>query len=242
MKNRSCPLPNLHIFLQPQGVKPCCSYTKISTLPIDKFWNTDELVNINLALEKGQPLGGCQHCQNKEKITGISTRLEALSEWGETVKQELPTYLDLRLSNLCNFRCRSCEPDFSSGIDIEAQHNYKLQSFYHRTGNSKIQYIDEQTLEYVIDILPTLKMLKLAGGEPTCMPEVKKIIQHIIDYKLHNIDKTNSLYKKKYDEYVKNSQINSSSINNTALSSVKSNSKTIVLEDASEYISDNIEF
>ena len=48
--------------------------------------------------------------------------------------------------------------------------------------------------------------------------------------------------KKKYDEYVKNSQINSSSINNTALSSVKSNSKTIVLEDASEYISDNIDF
>ena len=64
----------------------------------------------------------------------------------------------------------------------------------------------------------------------------------LIRNKLHNSDKTNSLYKKKYDEYVKNSQINSSSINNTALSSVKSNSKTIVLEDASEYISDNIEF
>ena len=64
----------------------------------------------------------------------------------------------------------------------------------------------------------------------------------LIRNKLHNSDKTNSLYKKKYDEYIKNSQINSSSINNTALSSVKSNSKTIVLEDASEYISDNIEF
>jgi hypothetical protein len=64
----------------------------------------------------------------------------------------------------------------------------------------------------------------------------------LIRNKLHNSDKTNSLYKKKYDEYIKNSQINSSSINNTALSSVKSNSKTIVLEDASEYISDNIDF
>ena len=64
----------------------------------------------------------------------------------------------------------------------------------------------------------------------------------LIRNKLHNNDKTNSLYKKKYDEYIKNSQINSSSINNTALSSVKSNSKTIVLEDASEYISDNIDF
>jgi hypothetical protein len=67
----------------------------------------------------------------------------------------------------------------------------------------------------------------------------------LIRNKLHNSDKTNSLYKKKYDEYVKNSQINSSSINNTepkSLSSVKSTSKTIVLEDASEYISDNIDF
>ena len=188
MKNRSCPLPNLHIFLQPQGVKPCCSYGKISPLPINEFWDSDELANINLALEKGQPLSGCWHCQHKEKITGISTRLEALSEWGETEKQQAPTYLDLRLSNLCNFRCRSCEPDFSSGIDIEAQHNHELQSFYRSTGHNKIQYIDKQTLEYVIGILPTLKMLKLAGGEPTCMPEVKQIIQHIIDHKLHNID------------------------------------------------------
>jgi len=188
MKNRSCPLPNLHIFLQPDGVKPCCSYTKISTLPIDKFWNSDELVDINLALEKAQSPSGCWHCQNKEKITGISTRLEALSEWGETEKQQAPTYLDLRLSNLCNFRCRSCEPDFSSGIDIEAQHNHKLQSFYRNTGNSKIHYIDEQTLEYIMGILPNLKMLKLAGGEPTCMPEVKQIIQYIIDHNLHNID------------------------------------------------------
>jgi len=67
----------------------------------------------------------------------------------------------------------------------------------------------------------------------------------LIRNKLHSGDKTNSLYKKKYEEYIKNSQINSSSINKTepqSLSSVKSNSKTIILEDASEYISDNIDF
>lgn len=68
----------------------------------------------------------------------------------------------------------------------------------------------------------------------------------LIRNKLHSGDKTNSLYKKKYDEYLRNSQINSSSINNNtdikSVSSVKSNSKTIVLEDASEYVSDNIDF
>ena len=67
----------------------------------------------------------------------------------------------------------------------------------------------------------------------------------LIRNKLHSGDKTNSLYKKKYDEYLRNSQINSSSINNTdikSFSSAKSNSKTIVLEDASEYVSDNIDF
>jgi hypothetical protein len=68
----------------------------------------------------------------------------------------------------------------------------------------------------------------------------------LIRNKLHSGDKTNSLYKKKYDEYLRNSQINSSSINNNtdikSVSSAKSNSKTIVLEDASEYVSDNIDF
>ncbi len=68
----------------------------------------------------------------------------------------------------------------------------------------------------------------------------------LIRNKLHSGDKTNSLYKKKYDEYLRNSQINSSSINNNtdikSVSSAKSNSKTIILEDASEYVSDNIDF
>jgi len=71
-----------------------------------------------------------------------------------------------------------------------------------------------------------------------------------------DIDRTNSLYKKKYDEYMRNSEIKSSSINKSepvsvsvsaaavsaAVSTSESISKNIVLEDASEYISDNIDF
>jgi hypothetical protein len=78
--------------------------------------------------------------------------------------------------------------------------------------------------------------------------------QVLLKKKMPDIDRTNSLYKKKYDEYMRNSEIKSSSINKSepvsvsvsaavsAASRSESISKNIVLEDASEYISDNIDF
>ena len=48
--------------------------------------------------------------------------------------------------------------------------------------------MDQNNLDYVLSILPQLKQLRFAGGEPTHQPEVKKIIQHIIDHDLKHID------------------------------------------------------
>lgn len=181
MKNSFCSLPNVHVFVQPQGVKPCCAYSIISTQSIQEFWYGQELNTIS----SNSP--GCKLCQQKELQTGQSTRLEANSAWAAWNKQSTPVYLDLRISNLCNYSCRSCEPDFSSVIDQELKLNPELKKFY-RGSDQKIQYVDQNNLEYVLSILPRLKQLRFAGGEPTHQPEVKKIIQHIIDHDLKHID------------------------------------------------------
>jgi pyruvate-formate lyase-activating enzyme len=181
IKNSFCSLPNVHVFVQPQGVKPCCSYNSISTQPIQTFWTSTELNTISADTL------GCKTCQRQEAATGQSTRLESNSDWADWDKQSTPVYLDLRISNLCNYSCRSCEPDFSSVIDQELKTHPELKKFY-RGSDQKIQYVDQHNLDYVLSILPTLKQLRFAGGEPTHQPEVKKIIQHIIQNKLDHID------------------------------------------------------
>lgn len=181
IKNTFCALPNVHVFVQPQGIKPCCAYSGISTQSIQKFWNSTELNTISADTP------GCRTCQQQEAATAQSTRLESNRDWGEYAKQPQPVYLDLRISNLCNYSCRSCEPDFSSVIDQEVKTHPELKKFY-RGSDQKIQYLDQDNLDYVLNILPTLKQLRFAGGEPTHQPEVKKIIQHMIDNNLTHIN------------------------------------------------------
>jgi MoaA/NifB/PqqE/SkfB family radical SAM enzyme len=72
-------------------------------------------------------------------------------------------------------------------IDSEVQTNTELNKYY-RSTDQKIQYVDQNNLDYVLSILPQLKKLRFAGGEPTHQPEVKKIIQHIIQNRLDHID------------------------------------------------------
>lgn len=91
-------------------------------------------------------------------------------------------------------------------------------------------------------------------------PEIKEIFigkhnqQHLSSQHLLKKKPQRSLYEKKYDEYVRNSEIKSSSIKPSRQSSSVSRqpskqsisgistSKTIILEDASEYVSDNVDF
>ena len=71
-------------------------------------------------LSNGKKISQCTLCWDREDKGFSSMRLEANKEYGmHDSTLATPKYLDLRLSNLCNLKCRMCNPVYSSQIAKE---------------------------------------------------------------------------------------------------------------------------
>lgn len=161
---------------------------------IDEWTKSQELKSIQDQILNGQVPDGCKNCINSEKINGHSTRLGALKDYGTTIYQCTDIdYLDYRSSNICNFKCRSCEPFFSNGIANEIKKHTELKKFYQvQISNnsdlpeSKTAQITDANSEWVKEHLADIKKIMFTGGEPTKIPEVRELLDHII--KSGNLD------------------------------------------------------
>ena len=174
-----CPLPFRHVFVEPRGVKPCCSYTKMYEGTVEQWLNSPELNDLQKAMLDGQTPPGCQHCLAGEQRDGTSTRLGAINDYGPTPDHNTKIdYVDYRSNNICNFRCRSCEPFYSNGIAQEARRYPELQTFY-AVPSQKTAPTQTSDKQWILDNLHNIKRLMFTGGEPTRIPEVREIIDRI---------------------------------------------------------------
>lgn len=181
-----CPLPFKHIFVEPRGVKPCCSYSITSDSSIAEWIKSDSLRDLQKNILDNKIDPGCQHCLQKESINGISTRLSALQDYqNEKFYTTSIDYIDYRSSNICNFKCRSCEPFFSNGIANEINKHKSLANFF-SVPDRKIAPTSITDKNWIIDNIRSIKRLMFTGGEPTKIPEVRLIIEHIAQ--LENVE------------------------------------------------------
>lgn len=125
---------------------------------------------------------GCAQCIHNEQQHGVSTRLGALHDYeGQVFDQTSIDYIDYRSSNICNFKCRTCEPFFSNGIAADVKRSEFLQSLY-QVPSEKTATVSDKN--WIIDHLPQIKRLMFTGGEPTMLPEVREIIDFVRTAKL----------------------------------------------------------
>jgi sulfatase maturation enzyme AslB (radical SAM superfamily) len=146
---------------------------------VEQWLSSPELDNLQGTVLDGQLPDGCRHCAQYEQTDGTSTRLGAIKDYGNAVNTDtMIDYVDYRSNNICNFRCRSCDPFYSNGIAQEARRYPDLQKFYpvpgHKTAPTQIQ--DKQ---WILNNLHRIKRLMFTGGEPTRIPEVREIIDRI---------------------------------------------------------------
>jgi pyruvate-formate lyase-activating enzyme len=176
-QNTWCPLPFRHVFVEPRGVKPCCSYTRTANTTVKQWLHSPELQALQTNIINNVVDPGCRDCVNGEQLHGTSTRLGAIREYGtEKFNNTEIDYVDYRSSNVCNFKCRSCEPYFSSGIAVEARFSELLASLYQIPPEKTASTSNK---EWLLQNLPTIKRLMITGGEPTLLPEVKQIVDRI---------------------------------------------------------------
>ena len=87
-----------------------------------------------------------------------------------TVEQMNLAYFDIRFSNLCNMKCRSCGPHFSSkwAEDIN--------------GKPEVIEINHQDMwDEIEEVLPTIEEVYFTGGESLFMPQHYRLLDMLIE-------------------------------------------------------------
>ena len=185
-----CAVPWMHLNFEPNGkVVPCCLTSHhnyfsgdLNTQTIEEIWNSPNQRELRRDMMAGREPKICETCFNKEHITGESSRIHRNREFPEVLKaipnittpdgtctsMELK-YWDFRFSNLCNFKCRSCGPRYSSSWVPEAK---KLGYHIDKEKVSSIEQVEGQNnYDFLSDQVKHVKRIYFAGGEPLLMPE-----------------------------------------------------------------------
>ena len=164
---------------------PCCIYHwdmpvgNINTAGFKGVWNSQ---NLRLRMLGNVASEGCKKCINYDEQGIISYRHKFNTEYDHhfnlvestkadgTVDQMNLAYFDVRFSNLCNMKCRSCGPHFSS----------KWAEDY--TGKPEIVQINHQDMwEEIEEILPTIEEVYFTGGESLFMPQHYRLLDMLIE-------------------------------------------------------------
>jgi pyruvate-formate lyase-activating enzyme len=166
---------------------------------ITQFINDAAIKNIRAGLIKGEKPEGCKSCFQLEDqgirsfrqtfneiyADDIDTSLQHLNKDGHLDPQAL-TYLDISLGNVCNLKCRSCNP-WASHRWIEegptVPHTDWDKTAYHIARASSVNPWFIQAFEsgFFDEVLPNIRVINFIGGEPLVVEEHYAWLEHIIE-------------------------------------------------------------
>lgn len=181
MADNFCIMPFVHSFVTPDIISPCCAYTdQLKLNSKEQYWNSEQLKNIQKNMLDNVRDTGCDICWKKEDRGYSSLRQHSnqiYKDHVEDIKQnkkaDHPFYIDLRLGNLCNLKCRMCVSEWSSQIAGEILDNPNED--WIDTPTQKVIELDDDTWELLDQWLPHVRRVFMTGGEPT-------IIKRNLDY------------------------------------------------------------
>lgn len=185
MSSWYCQMPFKHVYVDSTGISPCCEIPRQHTT-LDQWHKNSFLLQLQAQQLSDQPSDSCQSCYRSETQFGHSVRLEANRDYlHKKFTQTQIDFVDFRSINICNFKCRSCNPVFSNGIAQESNRHPDLQKFYSIDQVPKTLAVDSANTDWILANLASLKRVMFTGGEPTCIPEVRTIIQQIRQHHPH---------------------------------------------------------
>ena len=163
MVDSFCVMPFIHAFVTPNAIGPCCAYVKNPRLNSAKtYWNSEQLKNIQQNMLNNVRDEGCSICWKKED-RGFSSLRQHSNEIYKShindIKNKLevknPFYLDLRLGNLSNLKCRMCISEWSSQNAGEILDNPNED--WNDTPTQKVIEINEDTWELLEAWIPNVR-------------------------------------------------------------------------------------
>lgn len=193
-----CIIPWVYMEIFPDGtVTPCCGNTlplgNIKDENIKDIWNNAEMCNFRLDMFKNQLPESCGTCKLVESYGERESRInlrqiynkvfassfddvDKITNADGSVNQIKFKGWDFKISNKCNFKCRTCMPELSSGINEENKKN-NLPHFNGILDHSG--YLDIKN--FIDENINDFELIEFAGGETLLMDEQYYLLKTLID-------------------------------------------------------------
>ena len=195
-----CMYPWIHLNVSPDGnATPCCATDNVANGPLgnthqqtlEEIWNCPKQKQLRVDMLSGTPNEYCKRCYEHEDAGFFSMRQSANKHFGHlsdrvhetksdgTFDRYEMVYWDIRFSNLCNLRCRSCGHGYSSSWYKDqaalagpewAKQNKPLLIAGRDPDDMYLQLIEH--IDYV-------EQIYFAGGEPLMTEEHYLILEEL---------------------------------------------------------------
>ena len=221
--NKACVLPFSHFNAYPMGDARACTMSEmikdinLNNTTIDEAFNSEDYKKLRTDMLNGVENDICKVCYNMENRGSKSYREDAnqnyKNEYGIGVEDLIvdikddgemkPNFikLDIRPSNICNFKCRTCSSQYSTKwIEEEREYHISMGKEF----DENVYKTAEKSYGISNQSIVNLKEIYIAGGESLYMTEMYKFIETIENKSkiVLNIHTNLSLLKfKKYDVF-----------------------------------------
>ena len=203
--DKFCVLPWVSIEASPVGtVRPCCladdeilddvgNKFELSTANFADIQNSNHMRKLREQFLAGEKPQTCRKCWNEERGGRKSKRMHTLdrlkhsitdTEWTTDAKSLM--FLDLKLGNICNLKCRICGSWSSSQFATEEinqlpREQQKSSHAYQMLRAGAWPRENEQFWQQIDSVLTDIRYIEFTGGEPFMIDEHFDMLQGIID-------------------------------------------------------------
>ena len=200
-----CVLPWVSLEASPIGtVRPCCladdeildnegNKFELSTADFVNIQNSNHMRQLREQFLAGQKPQTCRKCWNEERGGRTSKRMHTLdrlkhvlSEQTWTVDAKPLMFLDLKLGNICNLKCRICGSWSSSQFAAEeiawAPREEQKQTYaYQMLRAGAWPRENTQFWSQIDSVINDIRYIEFTGGEPFMIQEHFAMLRGIVD-------------------------------------------------------------
>ena len=189
-----CILPWIHLYANPDGnVLPCCvgdwqkPMGNVQNKKLEDVFNNEKFKQMRTNMLKGKRCEECTACYRDEDAGNSSFRKHSNEQFEKYIDDAVLNtnddgsmddfrlrYLDVRWSNICNFKCRSCGGTYSSSW---AKEDGKSNAYTFAGGDS-----NDDLYKQFEPHFDTIEEFYFAGGEPLLTDKHYEILEYLIDH------------------------------------------------------------
>jgi len=200
-----CVLPWVSLEASPIGtVRPCCladdeikddngNKFQLATANFVDIQNSKHMKILRQDFLDGKKPQTCRKCWNEERSGRTSKRMHTLDRLKHILADQLWTadakplmFLDLKLGNICNLKCRICGSWSSSTFAVEeiahdSSQDRKNSFHYQMLKAGRWPRENQQFWQQIDQHLSDIRYIEFTGGEPFMIEEHFEMLRGIVD-------------------------------------------------------------